>query len=134
MLTFVYGVCPVYVEYRDVMPTRVMTDGSIGQIGGMSVRLGHIVIGRQWADNAGLLAHELLHQKQEYRRPLSHRRRYTVDPLYRLRCEAEAYRGQLVCYTDFIEERVNSYAYFLANAYDLPITVEAAKLFILNEV
>ena len=124
---FVYGVCPVHISYPHVMPTRQMADGSIGQVGGMSVGLGRIQIGRQWQGNTGLLAHELTHARQEYRRPFTHRKRYAADPLYRLHSEAEAYRAQWACYTDFVQERLDAYAYFLANAYELGITVEQAK-------
>jgi hypothetical protein len=43
----------------------------------------------------GLLAHELTHVKQFWRRPLTHAIRYHFSVAYRQACEVEAYKAQL---------------------------------------
>lgn len=132
-LKFVYGICPVFVFYeKELMPSRVMTDGNVMYIIGWAKSLGVVWIHIDHKDNPGVLAHELQHQKQMYRHPFTFVRNYQKDPLTKLQSEAQAYKAQLETYVDYREERLNAYAHLLANGYGLPVTQEAAKQAILN--
>lgn len=47
-----------------------------------------------------LMVHEQTHQRQQGSTPWLWWARYLVDPRFRLRQEAEAYRAQLACFVD----------------------------------
>ena len=72
----------------------------------------------------GLLAHELVHVKQAWGNifPPIWQIRYNLSKSYRLKCEVEAYRVQLQHNPD----KLDLYAWFIANEYNLDITAQAA--------
>lgn len=96
---------------------------------------GHAGYQRRWcahihpdyADDAGLLAHELTHVRQWWRRPLSHGKRYARSEVYRLNAEVEAFRAQLAAYPaehrDYYLDRL---AHRLATYYGFGLTPDEA--------
>ncbi|TSP13972.1 hypothetical protein [Cupriavidus campinensis] len=78
--------------------------------------------------SAGLLAHELTHVAQFWRRPFTHAIRYQFSPAYRQACEVEAYRAQLAV-NGWEVRRVIRLASSLAGKYGLRLTnMEAMRL------
>jgi len=87
-----------------------------------------IFIRSEYRGDAGLLAHELIHVEQFWRRPFTHGWKYQNDPAYRLACEVEAYRVQI----KFGKLAVWQAAHFLVHWYDIPgLTIERATKLLL---
>ena len=79
----------------------------------------------KYRDDAGLLAHELVHVRQWWRLLILHPILYAWSKRYRLRCEVEAYREQLT----YCSANRDLFGYSIASRYGLEITAEeAAKL------
>ena len=73
-------------------------------------------------DDKGMLAHELTHVKQFWRNPL-YGLFSTFSKKHRQKYEVEAYRAQLPYHPD----RIDNFAWALANHYSLNITQDEAK-------
>ncbi|MCY1306329.1 hypothetical protein D9M70_561840 [compost metagenome] len=83
--------------------------------------------------SAGLLAHELTHVQQFWRRPFMHALRYQFSAAYRQACEVEAYKAQLDV-NGWEVARVIAVSNALASKYRLGITnMEAVRLLLSNE-
>lgn len=82
-----------------------------------------ILIRPAYKDDVGLLAHESTHVKQFWRSFGLFGFLYGVSKKYRLKYEAEAYRVQL---TYCSEDKINLFAKFLVDNYNLGITIEEA--------
>ena len=105
--------------------TRFIPQGSAGCVRVFLVPV--IFIRPEYKNDKGLYAHELTHVKQAWRSifPPIYAIRYLMDKSYRLKCEVEAYKKQL----EFNPERRLTYAKFIAERYDLNISMtEAANL------
>ena len=74
---------------------------------------------------AGLIAHELAHVRQFWRRPFIHGPRYLLSKSYRLACEVEAYRAQLQA-AGSTPSRIAALAGHLATHYRLDLDHETA--------
>lgn len=103
----------VLIETRRFVPRRF--DG---------LSLGPIVLLRP-GTSVGLIAHELAHVRQFWRRPLTHGPRYLLSKAYRLACEVEAYRAQLQA-AGSTPERIARLAHYLATQYRLGLDQETA--------
>jgi hypothetical protein len=86
--------------------------------------LGPIVLLRP-GTSIGLIAHELTHVRQFWRRPFTHGPRYLLSRSYRLACEVEAYRAQLQA-AGSTPARVSRLAEHLATQYRLGLDHETA--------
>lgn len=102
------------IETRWLVPRRF--DG---------ISLGPIVLLRPGM-SAGLLAHELTHVRQFWRRPFTHAPRYLLSRAYRQACEVEAYRAQLRV-AGATPSRIAALARHLATHYRLGIDADTAK-------
>ncbi len=96
---------------------------------------GHAGYQRRWcahihpdfADDPGLLAHELEHVAQWWRAPLSHGRRYRKNEAYRFHAELEAFRAQLRAYpAERRDYYVGHLAKRLATYYGFDLTPDEA--------
>ena len=97
---------------------RVVRDGFAG------AALGPLIFIRPaYRDDAGLLAHELVHRRQWIKSWGLHSFRYSRVASYRLACEVEAYREQML---HCAEDRSCRFAEFLATKYDLVLTLDEA--------
>lgn len=76
----------------------------------------------EYRDDTGLIAHELVHVRQFWHLPFIHGILYRFWPSYRYRCELEAYREQL----RHSPHAALIFARYLAETYDLPITIAQA--------
>jgi hypothetical protein len=81
-----------------------------------------VIIRPEYKEDAGLLAHELVHVEQFWRRPYTHIPMYLASKAYRLACEVEAYKVQL----EYNPRQIHTFARFLATSYMLGITEEDA--------
>lgn len=86
MIKFVYGICPVFIEYTDKeLPNRFI---------GTS-RAFFIKIKKGCEEDKGLLAHEIEHCKQFYRTFGIGDLLYTYSKKWKLKYELDAYKVQL---------------------------------------
>lgn len=76
-----------------------------------------------YRDDAGILAHEMVHVKQWFRTLGLHSFLYILSDDYKLSAEVEAYKEQM---THYPGDRRPLFAKFLSERYDLSITPEAA--------
>jgi len=113
-VVFVFGILPALVMYSDQLPQP--WQGGVTQ--GPVIRLR-----QKYMDDAGILAHELVHVRQWYRTLFVHPLLYLFSKRYRLAAEAEAYREQLRHYPD---DRTQLFATFMATHYGLQISVAEA--------
>ncbi|MCT9119173.1 hypothetical protein N6G02_23790 [Cupriavidus gilardii] len=88
------------------------------------ISLGPIVLLRPDV-SAGLIAHELVHVRQFWRRPFTHGPRYLLSKAYRQACEVEAYRAQLQA-AGRTPSRIANLARYLATKYRLDLDEETA--------
>lgn len=88
------------------------------------ISLGPIVLLRPDV-SAGLIAHELAHVRQFWRRPFTHGPRYLLSKAYRQACEVEAYRAQLQA-AGRTPSRIANLARYLATKYRLDLDEETA--------
>lgn len=86
-----------------------------------------IFVDPEFKDDPGLVLHEQVHVDQFIRTFGLHPLLYLFSKAYRFQSEAEAYRVQLTCYpaNEYVQ-RLDDYATFLAEHYDLGITKEQA--------
>ena len=92
------------------------------------ITIGPVVFIRpNYKDDVGLLNHELTHVKQFWKNPLMGLL-YQFNKKYRLRYEAEAYNTQL----KYASGRLDLFAGFLVNNYNLQITLDQARQAILS--
>lgn len=89
-----------------------------------------IFIRPAYRDDAGLLAHELVHRWQWFRTLALHSVLYAASRRYRLAAEIEAYREQATHYAD---DRRPLFAHFIAERYGLGISTAAAMRRLLLE-
>lgn len=134
-----FGVIPLSVEteirYVPFIEKRLFADGAEGEVIGRA-HWTYVEILESEKDNKGLLAHELEHCRQGWILPFLHKALRGVSLRYREYAEASAYAKQLMAYgrdDQYYTERLDAYAYLLANAYGLAITIEKAKQRILEE-
>ena len=106
------------------------TDENMKEGQGGYAKFWFIRIRPKYKDDKGILAHELEHVKQFWRRGIYfHSLRYLLSKDYRLDCEVEAYKEQLKyapATTDPDTYR-KMYAGFIAKGYNLKITTEEAE-------
>jgi hypothetical protein len=86
-----------------------------------------VFIRPNYKNDAGLLNHELTHVKQFWKNPLMVLL-YQFSKTYRLRYEAEAYKTQL----EYAPGRLDLFAGYLVNNYNLQITLDQARQAILS--
>ena len=92
------------------------------------INLGLVTLIRpRFKDDVGLHAHEAVHSEQFRRRPFTHHLRYLLDHDYRLACEVEAYKVQIL----HSPHDVSRFADSLSSKYRLKIT-QAEALELLN--
>jgi len=86
-----------------------------------------IFVDPEFKDDPGLVPHEQVHVDQFFRTCGLHVFLYRFSNAYRFKSEAEAYRVQLTCYpADEYVQRLDDYATFLAEHYDLGVTKDDA--------
>lgn len=86
-----------------------------------------IFVDPDFKDDPGLVTHEQVHVDQFFRTFGLHPFLYLFSKGYRFRSEAEAYRVQLTCYpANEYAQRLDDYATFLAEHYDLGVTKDDA--------
>jgi len=86
-----------------------------------------IFIDPAFKDDPGLIPHEQVHVDQFFRTFGLHPLLYRFSKAYRFRSEVEAYRVQLTCYpADEYAQRLDDYATFLSEHYDLGVTKDDA--------
>ena len=83
-----------------------------------------IFIHPKYQRDAGLMAHQKVHQRQWLRTLGLHSILYLIIPPYRLSCEVEAYRAQLRYYGG---DKADQFAEFIATKYNLKISKDEAK-------
>ena len=86
-----------------------------------------IFVDPAYRDDPGLVPHEQVHVDQFFRTFGLHPILYLFSKAYRFKSEAEAYRAQLTCYpADEYAQRLDDYATFLVEHYDLGVTKDEA--------
>ena len=93
------------------------------------INLGVVTLIRpRFKNDAGLHAHVGVHDEQFRKRPFTHHLRYLLDHDYRLACEVEAYKVQLL----HSPHDVSRFAESLSSKYHLKIT-QAEAMELLND-
>jgi hypothetical protein len=133
---WLWGFIPVYVRYVAFIEKRQFSDGTEGEVAGRAHWVWCEILADE-KDNAGLLAHELTHCKQSWKLPFIHKPLRGLSLRYRAWAEASAYAAQLMTYgwsDQYREQRLDAYAYLIANAYGLSITQAAAREMLIEEI
>lgn len=145
-IEFVFGFLPVFVFFADSLG-----EGKAGEARGPIVR-----ILKSYADDVGLLEHELTHARQWYFLGLittlaallamnlgckywqfmatlsfaTHSILYMVSPMYRLWSEVQAYQLQAKHYLD---DRLELFACFISTRYSIDVSKEEVLRLLKND-